>query len=119
MKPTGPTNTVLRQTIAALEMLAKQHNVPLWDRLAQDLRRPTRIRRRVNLFRITKHITQDDICVVPGKVLGTGVYSHKNTIAAWDFSALAKAKINKTGKALTLHQLMKENPQGKKVRIIG
>ena len=31
----------------------------------------------------------------------------------------AKEKINKTGKAITIKELIKENPKGSKVRIIG
>ena len=40
-------------------------------------------------------------------------------VAGWRFSKSAEEKINGNGKAITIQDLMKENPEGKKVRIIG
>jgi len=41
------------------------------------------------------------------------------TVAGWRFSKSAEEKINRKGKAITIQELMKQNPEGKKVRIIG
>ena len=57
--------------------------------------------------------------VVPGKVLGDGIIEDKMDIAAVDFSALARAKIeNKGGKCLSIEEFMEKNPTGKNARII-
>ena len=48
-------------------------------------------------------------------VLGIAYY----LIAPHDNTFFSEEKINKIGKAIKLQDLMKENPKGKKVRIIG
>ena len=60
-----------------------------------------------------------EIALVPGKVLSDGELTKKMTIAAFQFSKEAMNKINKKGKAITIKELIKENPKGKNVRIIG
>ena len=58
--------------------------------------------------------------VVPGKVLGAGEMSHPVTVAAFAFSGKAKEKIKaRRGKCLSFFDLIKKNPKGSKVRIIG
>jgi len=119
VKRTGPQNLELQMLIKDLKKLGSKEKVNLWKRVAKDLERPTRIRRKVNLYKIDKVLRNGETAVVPGKVLSLGEYSKKNTVAAFQFSNMAKEKINKTGKAISIQQLMKENPKGKKVRIVG
>ncbi|MBI4154934.1 50S ribosomal protein L18e [Candidatus Woesearchaeota archaeon] len=119
MKHTGPTNPKLKALIIELQRLGRKENVKLWKRVALDLNKPTRIRREANLDKINKYTKDDEIALIPGKVLSTGELKKKIKIAAFKFSERAKEKINKAGKALTIEQLMKENPKGKKIRIIG
>jgi len=58
--------------------------------------------------------------VVPGKVIGTGKIDHPITVAAFSFSEKAKEKIKVArGKAISLLQLIKKNPKGSNVKIIG
>lgn len=116
---TGPQNIELQSLIRDLKKLGSKENVSLWRRVAKDLERPTRIRRKVNLYKIDKVLRDKETAVVPGKVLSLGEYSKKNTVAAYQFSEMAKEKINKTGKAISIQQLIKENPKGKLVRIVG
>jgi len=118
-KRTGPTNVYLQNLILDLKRLSTQKNVKLWKRIAKDLSKPTRQRREVNIYRINKYCKGDEIAIVPGKVLSMGELDKKLTIAAWNFSDKAKDKINKSGKAISIQELMKTNPEGKKVRIIG
>ena len=118
-KRTGPTSTVTKKLIADLRSLSTKERVKIWSRLADDLSKSTRSRRRVNIHRINKHIKETEIAVIPGKVLSEGNLNKKVTVAAFKFSDKAREKINKTGKAVSLIQLMKDNPKGKKVRIIG
>jgi len=118
-KRTGPTNLYLKNLILELKRLSSQKNIKLWKRIAKDLSKSTRQRREVNIYKINKYCRDNEIAIVPGKVLSMGELDKKLTIAAWNFSSKAKEKINKKGKAISIQELMKTNPEGKKVRIIG
>ena len=118
-KRTGPTSLALKKLIIDLSKLYKKEKVKLWKRLEYELSKPTRKRREVNLYKINKYTNEGEIALIPGKVLAKGELNKKLTVAAFRFSAEAKNKINKVGKAVSLQELMKENPKGKKVRIIG
>ncbi len=118
-KVTGPSSSELKRLIIDLRKLSTKEGVNLWKRIANDLSRPRRIRREVNIGSIDKHIRDGEIAIVPGKVLSEGDMNNKTTVAAYRFSEEAKNKINKNGKAIHIRELMKDNPKGKKVRIIG
>lgn len=119
-KRTGTTNPVLQNLIQELKNRGREQSVNLWRRVAVDLEKPTRQRRVVNLSSLSRHTKEDEVIVVPGKVLGAGDLSHKLTIAAFQFSNGAKEKIEKVGaKIVPLLELSKENPSGKGVKIIG
>ena len=119
MKRTGPTNPYLQELISQLHRAGVKEKVPLWTRVADDLSMATRQRRAVNVGRISRYSQKDELIVVPGKVLSAGDLDHPVTVAAWQFSASAKEKISKQGTALTISELLKQNPKGKKVRILG
>jgi len=120
MKRTGPTNPILLNLIMELKKRSREQNVNIWRRVANDLEKPTRQRRVVNLSSISRYTKENEIIVVPGKVLGAGNLEHKLTISAFQFSNGAKEKIEKVGaKVVPLLELSKENPTGKRVRIIG
>lgn len=120
MKRTGTTNPILSGLIQELKKRSSEQNVNLWKRVALDLEKPSRQRRAVNLSRIDRFTKENEVVVVPGKVLGSGSLSHKLTIAAYQFSDGAKEKIEKVGaNTVSLLELSKEKPDGKKIRIIG
>ena len=119
-KRTGPSNPILLGIIQELKKISREQSVNLWRRIANDLEKPTRQRRVVNLSSISRYTKENEIIVVPGKVLGAGNLEHKLTISAFQFSNGAKEKIEKVGaKIIPLLELSKENPNGKGVRIIG
>jgi large subunit ribosomal protein L18e len=119
MRDTKATNIYLRKLIASLKKLSNEKKVKIWDAVAADLAKPTRIRRKVNLTRLNAYVKAGETVVVPGKVLATGDLSKKMTVAAWRFSDSAFEKVNKVGTAISIEELMKKNPTGAKVRIIG
>ena len=120
MKRTGPTNPLLQDLIGELKKRSNEQSVNLWKRVALDLERPTRNRRAVNLSRINRYTKENEVVVVPGKVLGSGMLDHKLTISAYQFSEQAKDKLEKNGSQIVnLLDLSKEKPNGKKIRIIG
>ena len=58
--------------------------------------------------------------MVPGKVLGAGKIDHPVSVAAFAFSEQARSKILKAkGKCLFISDLVKKNPKGTGVKIIG
>lgn len=119
VKRTGPTTLALKNLIQDLKDLSRKEKIKLWRRIAIDLEKPKRIRRKVNIYKIDKYTRENETAIVPGKVLSLGDLTKKLTIAAYQFSEAAKEKINSTGKAISIQELMKQNPRAKKVRIIG
>jgi large subunit ribosomal protein L18e len=105
--------------IRSLKKTSSEQQVPLWKRIAEDLERPTRQRRIVNIFKIDASVQEGDTIIVPGKVLGEGDLTKKVTVAAYAFSDEAKAKIAKSGRVLSIAELLKSNPKGQKVKILG
>ncbi len=117
---TGPTNTQLVELITALKKKANSDESHLWRRIAYDLEKPSRQRREVNLSRINRYAKDNETIVVPGKVLSSGELKIRTTIAAWQFSKQAIQKISKSdSKAITIMDLLKENPKNKRIRILG
>ena len=116
MKKTGPTNQELQKLIKELKKSSMENQAPIWKRIAIELEKPTRKRISVNLYHINKHVNDGDTIVVPGKVLATGDLTKQVKIAAWTFSEQAADKVKDK---LSIHELLKENPKGKNLRIIG
>ncbi len=115
---TGPTNYQLTVLIEELKNLARKS--AFWKRVLHDIQKPTRQRRIVNLYKIDKFAKDGETIIVPGKVLSVGNLSKKVTVAAMNFSGDAKEKITSAqGKIMTIEELCKANPEGKKVKILG
>ena len=119
MKRTGPSNQNLKRLIQELKEKSLTEGVKLWKRVAQDLEKPSRQRRTVNLYKIEQFAQDGETVIVPGKILRVGQLTKQLNIAAYTVSKEAEQKITKSGKLLTIQQLLKENPKGKNVRIIG
>ncbi len=117
---TGPTNEHLQALIATLKRESHTNQAGVWAAVAEDLQAPTRRRRIVNLSRLNRHTNSNEVIIVPGKVLGSGSLDHSLTIAAWDFSSGAREQITKAkGTCLTIPELLKKDPKGKNIKIIG
>ena len=112
-------NQALATLIRELKQQASEQEASIWKRIATDLEKPTRQRRVVNVLSIDKHSKEDDVVIVPGKVLGVGELNHKVTVAALAFSNEAKEKIDAKGKTMAIKELMTQHPKGEKVRILG
>ncbi len=119
MKPTGPDNPVTISLIKSLKKEAIEKKVKIWKAIASELEKPRRRQRVVNINEINKHCKDNETIIVPGKVLALGELDKKITVAAFSFSQEALTKINQKGKAISIPELMKINPKGSKVRIIG
>jgi len=116
MKKTGTTNPELKNLIKDLKKTSLENKAPIWKRIALELEKSSRRRRSVNLYHINKYCENGETIVVPGKVLATGDLTKQIKVAAWSFSESASSKVKD---AISIHDLLKENPKGKNVRIIG
>lgn len=103
-----------------LKKQSRENNVKIWKDVAERLAKPRRKRIAVNVSRLNRYTEKKETIVVPGKVIGTGKIDHPITVAAFSFSEKAKEKIKVArGKTTSLIQLVKKNPKGSNVKIIG
>ncbi|MEM2874011.1 MAG: 50S ribosomal protein L18e [Candidatus Nanoarchaeia archaeon] len=116
MAKTGPTNPALQEAIAQLSA----QKAKLWKLVARELKKPTRMRREINLSKIQRFAANGETVLVLGKVLAAGTLLKKVNVAAWSFSSAAKNKIMAAGgKVLTIGELLKTNPKGTGIKVIG
>jgi large subunit ribosomal protein L18e len=105
--------------IAVLKDSARENEAPIWRDVAKRLETPGRNYAEVNLSKINRYTAENELVMVPGKVLGAGVLGHAVTVAALGFSATAVDKItNAGGKCMTIEQALEENPAGSGIRIM-
>lgn len=106
--------------IQDLKKKAYEHDAPIWKDIALRLEKPSRNWPEVSLTRINRYIKENETALIPGKVLSVGDLRKKVSIAAWSFSEKAQAKIKKAGgKSMSIKDLVKNNPKGENVRILG
>ncbi|MEK6939045.1 MAG: 50S ribosomal protein L18e [Nanoarchaeota archaeon] len=118
VKRTGPTNYQLKLLVTELQ----PHTIKsrFWKRVLEEVNKPSRQRREVNLYKIEQFAQEGETVLVPGKVLSVGELKKKVDVAAMNFSAEAKQKITEAkGKVYSISELLHKNPEGKKVRILG
>ncbi|MEM0016961.1 MAG: 50S ribosomal protein L18e [Candidatus Korarchaeum sp.] len=119
MKPTGPTNPRLVRMIENLELASRVNEAPIWKAVAERLKKPTRRRVEVNLWKIERYADGAAAIIVPGKVLGEGEIRRSVVVAAASFTREARRKIEEAGgKALLLDEYVKLNPKGSYTRIV-
>ena len=120
MKKANPTNPELISTIRLLKKSSKENDAKIWRKIAEALSRTRRQRIAVNLSRLNRYSKAGETVAVPGKVLAAGEVDHSIIVTAFDFSEKAMEKIEKAkGKCLTFSELIKKNPKGSDVKIIG
>ena len=113
-------NPELIDLVRQLRKRSSETQAAIWRRLAEPLSKSRRGRITVNLSRVSRYTKAGETIVVPGKVLGTGKLDHPIKIAAFQFSNQAKQKIVQAkGTCMTITELMKKNPKGSGIKIIG
>lgn len=114
------SNQNLVKLVHDLKQTSLKEKCGVWKRVASDLEKPVKRARVVNLSRINRFSNENDVILVPGKVLAAGNIEKKVTVAAFRFSGEAIRKIQKAGgKTMTIPALVNENPKGKDIKIIG
>lgn len=91
----------------------------IWRDIAKRLEKPRRNWAETNLSKLDRYAEDGQTIIIAGKVLAAGSISKKITVAAYAFSAAAKeAIVAAGGKAITISELVAENPKGSNVRIM-
>ncbi len=111
-------NQALQSLIFDLIEASRENDAPIWRTTAETLSAPTRQQPTVNLHDLNE-MTTDDILLVPGKVLGSGILTQDDiTVAAHKYSSSAREAIDDIGTAMTIRELLDNNRTGENVRII-
>jgi len=119
-KKTTKTNPALITLIHELKKHANENKAQIWKDIALRLEKSSNNWPVVNLDKINRFIGEKETALIPGKVLSNGELTKKVTISAWSFSEKAQEKIKKAGsKHMSIEELMKHNPKGKDIRILG
>ena len=114
------TNPGLVTLIGDLKAQTRANGAPLWRDVALRLEKSRSNWAEPNLSRLSRFAADEKLILVPGKLLGSGDVEGKPSVAAYSVSAGARTKIEGAGgRVLTIRELMKENPEGKEVRILG
>jgi large subunit ribosomal protein L18e len=120
VRKTKTTNPQLIDAISFLKRQSRENSTKIWRDVAERLAKPRRRNIAVNLSRLNRFSKKGETVVVPGKVLGTGEIGHPVTIAAFSFTARARKKIEGArGRCVSFVDLIKKNPKGSNVRIVG
>ena len=114
------TNEGLLELISDLKAQTRSTGSALWRDVAQRLEKSRSNWAEPNLSRLERHMPEDAVVLVPGKLLGSGLVSGKRTVAAYNVSSGARVKIEKAGgRVISIRELMNENPKGTGVHILG
>jgi large subunit ribosomal protein L18e len=119
-KKNSKTNPNLVRLIQHLKDAGRLNEAPVWRDIALRLEGPAGNWAEVNIGKLNRYANENDVVVIPGKLLGSGEIAKKVTVAAYRFSGQAKEKIsNAGGQNLTLEELVEKNPKGSKVKLMG
>lgn len=114
------TNQLVLSMVKELKAASTKNKAPIWSSLAEMALKPKIAKRLVNLTKLSTVTKDNEVVVIPGKVLGTGNISHKLTLCSFSISTAAAKKIKAAGgKIVTYSDLISKFPTGKGVRIIG
>lgn len=119
MKKSRSSNPVLIKLVQELTKKTYEEEVPIWREVASRLTRPASNRVQVNISSLSRYTKENEVVVVPGKVLGSGVLDHPITVGAFSFSTQAAEKIKTAGgECLPIRELMTRFPKGSNIRVM-
>jgi large subunit ribosomal protein L18e len=103
-----------------LKKASKETDSKIWLTLIEQLSKPKRNHRIINLNRIDRFTKEGEIIIVPGKVLGIGSLNHSVSVGALSFSKEAARKIQDLGgKCLTIPEIYELKKSAADIKIIG
>lgn len=112
------TNPRIIDLIFSLKELGNQENANVWKKMSYKIENTSKNYSNLNLSKINRYTKENEMIIVPGKILGSGELNHIVTIAAIGFSKTAIEKIKSSnGKYMTIEEMMELYPNGKGIRI--
>lgn len=85
----------------------------IWQKLSFEAGKPVRTRVEMNLSRLENLTKDGEIVLFPGKILGTGSFSRKITIAAKGYTKGTRERMEKAGcKCVSFEEIAKAHPKG-------
>ena len=117
-KKTLTTNKVLFDTIRDLKKVASKTGTSVFRAVADDLSGSASQRAQVNLDKLERLTKDGEKIIIPGKVLGDGVFNKKITVVAFNASDSAIEKLEKAGsKFIKIKDYIAKSPDTK-IRIV-
>ena len=106
--------------VKQLKKASAKNKAPIWSKLAHLALKPNSVKRVVNLTKINSLTKENDVVIVPGKILATGNIDHKITLSSFSISNSAAKKIIESGsKILSFSEIIEKIPNGNGVKLIG
>ena len=114
------TDPGLVSLIFDLKKASRDNDAPIWRDIAKRLEKPSRVWSEVNISRLTLYTKKGETLIIPGKLLSAGEIDYPVTVAAFKATKGATQKITAAGgSVLSIPQMVKKNPKGKGIRIMG
>ncbi|HJJ41951.1 MAG TPA: 50S ribosomal protein L18e [Methanocorpusculum sp.] len=113
------TNPRLESLIRLLKKASRENEANVWKEIAGRLSTSSKNHAEVNVSKINRYAKENDIIIVPGKVLAAGTIESAVKVAALNFSDAAREKIiSAKGTCMSIEELVAANPKGSHVRIL-
>lgn len=113
------TNPRLESIIRMLKTASRTNEANIWREIAGRLETSSKNHAEVNVGKIDRYAKENEIIIVPGKVLAAGVIKTSVKVAALNFSDAARDKIvSANGTCMTIEELVAANPKGSRVKIM-
>ncbi len=119
LKVNRKNNPVLKDLIRELNEVSRENQAPIWRDIAIRLAGGDRRYASINVGKVSRLISEGDIVVVPGSLLGSGYIDKKITVSALRASEKARKKVSDAGGSYKdILEVVRENPKGTNVKIL-
>jgi large subunit ribosomal protein L18e len=113
-------NQIVTHLAKELKNASKKNDAPIWLKLAKTALKSNSTQKTINLKKINENSDEGNAIIIPGKVLGTGILSHKIILASFSISNSAAKKIKDSGgEIIKFSEMIEKFPTGTGVKIIG
>jgi len=113
------TNPNLLSLAERLKRESFKNKAPVWRDVAERLLKPRSQWAEVNLSKIERYALENEMIIIPGKLLGAGTIRKKVSVAAFKSSKAAREKIAQAGgRSMSIEELLESNPKGSNLRIM-
>ncbi len=113
-------NPIIMEAVKKIRIVSKTGNKNFWSNIEEIILRPRSRRPEVNVGKISKLTKENDIVLVPGKLLGDGFLDHPITVSALFASKSAIKKVQEAGGTyLPFTEFIDRYPDGSNIKVFG